>query len=345
MIKFEDERLPTIGHIKVGEKGQVITSGKGNKFSPPKKIDHFKVTTIEREEQSKDANYKLDMEAMKGIEQFNHRKIPIMFMFDDIESNFNTWHGFATAKGRYFCRSDDGKTAERYPQYNNGKIVEENTFDAKPDFTKLPARVECDINTCYYRNTMYNGAKLCKTHSRLDVILPFVKKIGGVYTFRSTSWHTANALTSNMKTLYYLTGGRLTAIECFLNVTMKTTRYTNADGVDSMTTFPMVHISYEGHTVREIKEIVARHLQQNNAAMSLLQSHLGGKTLSRDEMMEFTPEVIQYGDKVSLLQDDTPLDLDEIVVEEEIESETHDEGKNDHESVEEPKEEEKPSII
>ncbi len=36
------------GKIKVGEKGAMTTSQRGTKYQPPKKLDHFRVTTLEK---------------------------------------------------------------------------------------------------------------------------------------------------------------------------------------------------------------------------------------------------------------------------------------------------------
>ncbi len=64
IIKGLSPGLPERGKIKIGYKGKTITSAKGNEFQPPKKLDHFFVTTLERD---KDGNFKHDKAIHKVI--------------------------------------------------------------------------------------------------------------------------------------------------------------------------------------------------------------------------------------------------------------------------------------
>ena len=50
-------RVQELGKIKIGGKGPVRTSSGGKEFQPPKKFDHFVVTTRERGE---DGNFLRD---------------------------------------------------------------------------------------------------------------------------------------------------------------------------------------------------------------------------------------------------------------------------------------------
>ena len=48
-IKGLMRRLNEAGKIKIGCKGDEITSSKGTQFRPPKRLDHFIITTTEKD--------------------------------------------------------------------------------------------------------------------------------------------------------------------------------------------------------------------------------------------------------------------------------------------------------
>ena len=47
-VKGLNSRLIVAGNIKIGGKGEEITSQHGNKFQLPTRLNHFKITTTER---------------------------------------------------------------------------------------------------------------------------------------------------------------------------------------------------------------------------------------------------------------------------------------------------------
>ena len=64
MIKNLIPSLPEHGKIKAGTKGEEVVSSQGNKFRLPKKLDHFIITTTERDQ---DGNLVLDTDLMDKL--------------------------------------------------------------------------------------------------------------------------------------------------------------------------------------------------------------------------------------------------------------------------------------
>src|SRR5215472_5520100 len=95
-------RLPERGKIKIGMKGDMITSSRGNDFQPPMKLDHFLVTTLER---GQDGNFLIDEEFHRRFGP-EPKEIPIRLLYDDVNLNFLT--RYACFLGRTLWCSGDG---------------------------------------------------------------------------------------------------------------------------------------------------------------------------------------------------------------------------------------------
>ena len=84
-IKNLVPRLAERGKIKIGEKGEVKTSQQGKQFAQPKKLDHFMLTTMQR-----DAAGRMlpDLELMRKLapQGGKLKEIPVMLLFNEAAS-------------------------------------------------------------------------------------------------------------------------------------------------------------------------------------------------------------------------------------------------------------------
>lgn len=209
-IKGIVPQLCECGKIKIGKKGKMITSQRGNQFRPPEKLDHFLVTTTE-----KDANGDLvtDQPIMDVIGD-NCTEIPVMLLYDQSELNF------ATSLAYY----DSAKCKCR----GNG----ESAVNAEGQM------VTCDPETC--KDAI---AKRCKPNGILSVILLDAPRVGGVYKFRTTSWNTIRNILSSMEFIRSLTNGVLAGLPLVMKLQPKTTLI---PGTQKTTTIYMVNLEYHG---------------------------------------------------------------------------------------------------
>jgi hypothetical protein len=199
MIKNLIPRLAERGRIKIGEKGEMKTSAQGKQFAQPKKLDHIVITTMQR-----DAAGRLmpDTELMAQINPGGGKlvEIPIRLLYDDIDLNFFT--RYACYKGNRCWCSGDGEDASR--------ITGENG-NYKP--------VPCP---CERQDPMYQGTDKCKTLGTLSALIEGVNRVGGVWSFRTTSFNSVNAILSSMALIKAITGGPLSGIPLMLVLSPKT---------------------------------------------------------------------------------------------------------------------------
>lgn len=215
-------RMPEIGKIKIGGKGEKRKSKSGKDYKPPVKYDHFVITNLQR---GKDDNFIQDMEIHKmlGDESGEElREIPIMLLYDNVALNFPS--RLVCYKGKKLFCSGDGSRA-----------IKEN------EFIKCP---------CERANPVeYNGNEPCKMNGVLTCMIPGVPKIGGVFKFRTTSYNTIQGITSSLSYFYNRTRGTLFNIPFKLVLSEKTG--TNPKTGDSLN-IRYVRIEFNG----DIKELI-----------------------------------------------------------------------------------------
>jgi len=176
MIKTDkpinDDNPARIGSIVIGSRKK---SGKG---FYPQKIDYFKIIRG----RDKDGDQHIDDDAMKAIGNERPTELKIFLPFQTIKENFHTERAMYTklqgGGGPVIkhCYCDDGDTAHR--------VVSRGVVDKEP----------CDGDECKHA---ISG--LCKMLGTLSVILSDVGDIGGVYKYRTTSWHTIRNINSSLK--------------------------------------------------------------------------------------------------------------------------------------------------
>jgi hypothetical protein len=203
-------RLAECGKIKIGRKGEVKTSSRGNQFRPPEKIDHFIVTTMEK---TGNDDFAPDTEIMRKLGG-NCKEIPVRLPYDDPSLNFPTSYAYYDSAACQ-CRGD-GVTA----------------------ITSAGECIDCNPETCQYVKD-----KKCKPNGVLSVILDDAPRVGGVYKFRTTGWNSINNIFSSMEFIRGLTNGLLAFLPLSLTLTPKNTV---VPGTKTPTTIYMVNLEYRG---------------------------------------------------------------------------------------------------
>jgi len=203
-------RLAEVGKIKTGMKGAEITSQGGKKFQPPKKLDHFIITTTERD--PKTGNLFEDGDLMEKLGK-DPRELKIRLPFDSIDKNFFTQ--FQSYNGGKKICAGDGETAERRG------IVEVKGEKGKEQLVikgDALSTVPCDFETCPIA-----VADKCKVSGILSVFLPQAGDLGGVYKYRTHSWNGVSSILGALEFFATNTGGILQGLPLKLVLVKKTT--------------------------------------------------------------------------------------------------------------------------
>lgn len=183
--------LPERGKIKIGEKGKARQSQGGKTFQPPTKLDHFIITTMERNE---DGNFTHDTALMKAIAEKTGQqadkltRLPVRLLYNDPELNFAT--RYAAYAGRTLWCSGNGKEALRQSNTGGGYVG-----------------VSC---TCERIAAGFNGeGPRCKINGILSVLIDHAAGVGGVWKFRTTSFNSVDGLMGSLSFMAAATGGWL----------------------------------------------------------------------------------------------------------------------------------------
>lgn len=197
-IQNMDLQLAEAGKIKIGKKQPPKANSDPNGFRPPMKLDHFIVTTTEKDKKTGDM--KLDEKVMRIIKD-DCRVLKVSLPYDTIELNFQSSYARYTSS-KCLCRGD-GKTARD----DKGNII------------------PCDPKTCEFAL-----GKTCKPSGILSVILEDAPGIGGVYKFRTTSWNSIRNIYSALHFITTKTGGILAGIPLNMVLLPKTVNIPNGKG-------------------------------------------------------------------------------------------------------------------
>ncbi len=274
-VKGLTPQLAERGKLKIGEKGEMKTSQGGKQFAQPRKLDHFLITTLQR-----DAAGRLlpDAALMARLKPEGGKitEVPVRLLFDDIDLNFQT--RYACYRGNRCWCSGDGEAGQRFTG-ENGRYQE----------------VVCP---CERQDPFYTGQDRCKILGTLQVLIEGTDRIGGVWKFRTTSWNTVNAILSSLALVKTITGGPLAGIPRHLVLSPKTvTVPTNGQ---NMVVF-VVSLEYRGPE-QELAElgynIARRRLEQQvrmeqveaEARRMLLPPHAEPPEEQAETGAEFYPE-------------------------------------------------------
>lgn len=227
--------LMEYGKIKIGRKGKLVR----DKFRMPEKIDHFIVTTMDKDETD---NYIVDESIMSKLE--NDKEIPVTLLYNDISLNFQS--RFVCYRGMTRYCSGDGESAMR--------LTKDNRYE----------EIICPCERCEptYPGEDSSGKGKCKKTGCLSVLIRGAEIVGGVWKYRTTGVNSVRAITASLLLIKDQTGGLLAGIPLSMIIRPKMT--TNPiDG--KPVKIHIVTLIYKGNpeSLREIAyniaEIEARH--------------------------------------------------------------------------------------
>ena len=227
-------RLPVRGHIKIGRKGQARKNDRGVEYQIPEKVDHFIITTLERDENH---NFKRDP-ALHKLYGDKPTELPVQLIYNDLDLNFQDH--LAAYKGK--TRWCYGNREHAFRLNDNGDWDE----------------VGCP---CPRLESDYDKPDKCKPHGRLDVVIDGATSVGGVYRFDTTSWNSCEGLKSSLRFIRDATGGRLAGIPLLLRLSKQTA--TNPVTQKPVDIF-VVSIEYRG-TMADLQEGMLRRLEADRS--------------------------------------------------------------------------------
>jgi hypothetical protein len=279
-VKGLTPQLAERGKIKIGEKGEMKTSQGGKQFAQPRKLDHFLITTMQR-----DAAGRLmpDAALMARLKPEGGKitEIPVRLLYDDIDLNFPT--RFASYRGTRCWCSGDGELAHRLTG-ENGKYQE----------------VACP---CERVDPLYAAPDKCKILGTLQVLIEGVDRIGGVWKYRTTSWNTVNAILSSLALVKTVTGGPLAGIPLHLVLSPKTVTVPTTG--QSMLVY-VVSLEFRG-TESQLAELgydIARKRMEHRVKMEQIEAEARARLLppqqeplqeQEETAQEFYPEGVEGG--------------------------------------------------
>lgn len=198
LIKREllEARPVELGKIKIGERGK---PNKGGKSYLPKKLDHFLVTTMERE--GGDGPF-VRNEAVHSHPEVGDepRELFGTLMYPTVEGNFHS--EMTHYEGRRQVSSCDGCTRT---------------------ITATGESVTC--------SRLRGGDCPCKPYGRLQIQLDAQPEMGGFFVFRTTSWASVNNIQTALEQIYREFGTLYRApVKLFMQKTED--KYTNEKGED-----------------------------------------------------------------------------------------------------------------
>ena len=225
MIRGLIPRLAETGKIKIGTLSDKIVSGR----RLPKKLDHFVVTSLLRNE---NGDLMIDEEMAKKIGN-SCQELPIYLCYDDPSLNFTTFYGYFT-QSRLRCMGN-GITASRTLESGDKE------------------EIACNPKTCEaYKN------KQCKPYGRLSVILADASRVGGCHILRTTSWNSIRNILTSMAFIKTITGGIIAGIK--LKLTLIPMQVQPRDLGRTVKIYT-VNIEYDG-SWDQLKDVAAKEMQR-----------------------------------------------------------------------------------
>jgi hypothetical protein len=289
--------LLEFGKIKIGNKGKLIR----DQFRMPQKLDHFLITTTEKDDQD---NFILDDELMGKVKVYNKTEkitsIPIVLLYNDIDMNFIS--RYVCYRGATRWCSGDGVTAFWVGAKN---VLEQR---------------ECPCERCAsdYPGEDGKGKGKCKASGCLSVLIQGAEVVGGVWKYRTTGYNSVRAITASLLLIKNQTGGLLAGLPLEMIVRpKKTTSPTDGKPV----TIYIVTLIYRGSpaTLREVAYQIATEDTKHRLKLGdveqevrkMLTTSVDEEIVGGDEVEhaeEFYPEdVIQETDKNEIREPEPEL--------------------------------------
>lgn len=236
-------RVVELGKIKIGKKGAERTSQSGTKYRVPEKLDHFTVTTLDRDAAG---DFKPDLDLMNRLAAASNckpdaiKELPIALMSDEIEEVFPTSYVYYAAS-RCIARSD-------------GNIIEW-ICDPKTLAPLPESRFKENERQYVQTATVGEGNKktrMFKPHGTLNCLITAEgARWGGVYKLRTTSIITIKQLVSGLAHVKQLTRGFLRNVP--LRLVMRPMQV-SPDGI--ATTVYVCHVEIRGADLITVQQNV-----------------------------------------------------------------------------------------
>lgn len=227
--------LTEIGKIRIGKKEKGIYKEgpkKGQEYTRPTKLKHFKIFTLEKDNEGwgiPDAEMnKRICENCKDKKLENCKELDIYLCYDDHRMNMPRFYAYFTAS-QVVCIHLIG----------NGPLARRTKIDGTKE------EVICNPKTCKFYQE-----KKCERYGYLSVILTASNRIGGSYVFRTKSWHTIRNIMSSMMYITARTGGILAGIPLKMRIMPLTVRPV---GLGRNTRVYVVNIEYSG-TMKQLDD-------------------------------------------------------------------------------------------
>lgn len=224
-IKILKRRLNEFGKIKIGRKGEEVESSGGKTFRMPERIDHFILTTTEKDETGQFIEDVVLMDKLKKSgraivnKDGNLTGIPIRLLYDDTELNFPTRLACYVA-GKLSCYGDGEKAWDRVSDYKKEKVC-----------------------PCARFNGDYEGKDKCKATGALTCVIDEAELFGQTHKFRTTSINSIEAILGGIDLIKTATQKRIAGMPLMLLVTNKSVVIPAAS---SQTTIQVVSLCYRG---------------------------------------------------------------------------------------------------
>jgi hypothetical protein len=164
-------RLPEIGRVKLGQKGEEKTSKQGKKYQQPEKLDHFRIVRLGR---GSDNNFEIDTKA-HDIYGAKPKCLQVRPISGRLEENIQAGFNLYSQAGIRLCFGDG----------QIGNQVDANTGEVT---TKTCPCAEYDENRC-------------KKYAKTSFFLDKVGGLGGVHTMTIRGRITVPALVGSLKFL------------------------------------------------------------------------------------------------------------------------------------------------
>ena len=268
-IKNLPNRLPEIGKIKIGNKGETRTGSKGE-YRLPQKLDHFIITTNEKDGKD-DFIIDSELHAILGDEP---KELKIRLLYNEPELNFYTRYSIFQGN-KCICEGD----GEDFYWLNEAT--------GEMEAGKVPVK-QLDPN--------YKGKDKCKPNGVLQCVIEGANTIGGVWKFRTTSWNSVVSIQTGLAFIRQLTGGQLAGVPLTLALRAK-----NVLVEGKSTKIYVVNIEYRG-SIESLQETTYKLLTstanysaklqmiEQNAMKQLKESPNDFDTDTDDVIAEFYPE-------------------------------------------------------
>lgn len=188
MIKNLIPGLPELGKIKAGRKGKEVKSFAGKTFRLPEKLDHFIITTTERNENGDYIEDAILMDKLKKSDTAVLNKdgnlvgIPINLLYNDIQLNF---------PNRYACYASNMCICS-----GNGKAAK----------TRDGRFIDCP---CERLDPNFQGKDKCKANGKLYAIIEGTESVGACHVLRTTSINSVKSILGGLAFIQAASSGLL----------------------------------------------------------------------------------------------------------------------------------------